>query len=79
MQLPVGIWRLIDTRNPALLDRASAGDQIDNRHNYGNNQQQVDKAARNVKTPTEEPKDQQNGKNCPEHSSSPGPEVLAAI
>jgi hypothetical protein len=51
----------------ALSNRPTAAYQIDDQHNDGKHQHNVDQTARNVQTETEQPKNQQNYKNCPKH------------
>jgi hypothetical protein len=52
--------------------RASAsGDQVDNQHDDGDNQQQVDHAARYMQAEAKNPKSQNDYKECPKHCLSP--------
>src|SRR5690348_6493168 len=56
--------RLSDSRTPAAH-------QLDDEDYQRNHQKQVDKGSGNVETKSEEPQNQQNYENCPEHCPSP--------
>jgi len=51
-------------------DGSAAGDQVDDEHDQRGNQQQVNQAAGYMQTEPEEPENQQNRKNGPEHRPS---------
>jgi hypothetical protein len=49
-------------------DRATAASQqVDDQNDYRDHQQQVDQAARYVKAETQQPQNQQDHKNSPQH------------
>jgi len=48
-----------------------AAHQLDDEDYQRNHQKQVDKGSGNVETKSEEPQNQQNYENCPEHCPSP--------
>ena len=56
-----------------LLDCASTGDQLEEQYNNGDDQQQVDEPAGDVEGKAQQPKNEQNYKDCPEHDRSPLP------
>lgn len=74
-QAQEGLWAfaLADfpfTRTPVLHGAASLYDSDQNR-NYGENQQDVDKSAQGVRADhSEQPQNQQQNCNCPEHLKS---------
>ncbi len=47
------------------------GHQVDDENDYGHDQKQMNQASGNMKTPSQQPQHQQNGKNCPKHGLSP--------
>jgi len=61
----------LDRPADALLNSAPASHQTDDRHDDGDHQQEVNKTAGNVKSPTQQPQDEQDRKNCPEHGFIP--------
>src|SRR5579864_3886854 len=52
-------------------DGASPRGKINDRHDQRDHQQNMDKAACNVKSPPQQPEDQQYSKNSPQHGSTP--------
>jgi hypothetical protein len=52
---------------PVRLDGSPAGYQVDDQNNHGDYEQQVDEAATNVREQANQPQDQQNHQNCPQH------------
>lgn len=52
---------------PWLEYSSSAGNQVNDQHNHGNHQQQVDQAAANMEAESQKPENQQNRENCPKH------------
>ena len=50
--------------------RASAGEQVDEQHNHGDNQQQMDQTSSHVKAEPQKPQNEENYKNRPEHKPS---------
>ena len=58
----------VEVLSSELLDhRSSSSDQVDNQHDHGRDQQQVDQAAGHVEAESQKPENQQDGKDCPEH------------
>jgi hypothetical protein len=49
------------------LNRAPSGNQVDYQYNHSHHEQQVDKAAANVRKQANQPQNQQNHDNCPQH------------
>jgi hypothetical protein len=49
---------------------AAAADQVEDQHDNSDHDQDVDKPAANVKREAEQPQNQQNYKDCPEHRFS---------
>ena len=49
------------------LDRPASGDQVNDRHDQSNDQKQVNQPAGHMKSPTQEPQDDKDRENCPEH------------
>jgi hypothetical protein len=56
---------------PSCLNRPATGKEIDDENDNGDNQKQMNIPAGNVKTPSQKPQNDQDGKNCPQHSQSP--------
>jgi hypothetical protein len=50
-----------------LSDRAAAAHQIDDDHDYGHDQEQVNQATRHVQAKTQQPQNQKHYNNCPKH------------
>ena len=53
--------------NPCSDYAATARDQIDDQHNQGDHQQEVNQATRDVEAEAQQPHNQQDHKNGPEH------------
>ena len=49
------------------LHRSSAGHQIEDRYYQCDHQQKMDQRSGNMEAPSQQPKHQQNGENCPQH------------
>jgi hypothetical protein len=49
------------------LDGPTTTDQVEDKDDHGENEQQVDKTAGDVEAEAQQPKDQDDYKNCPEH------------
>jgi hypothetical protein len=49
------------------LNRPPASHQVDYQHHHSHNEQQVDQAATDVREHANQPQDQQNYQNCPQH------------
>ena len=61
-------------RRPSFLFRvaqldhsSSSGDQVNDQHDHGCDQQQMDQAACHMEAESQEPENQQDGEDCPEH------------
>jgi hypothetical protein len=54
-------------RKLVSLNSSPAGHEINNQHNHSYHEQQVDKAATNIRKQANQPQDQQNNQNCPQH------------
>jgi hypothetical protein len=52
----------------AELDRPATGDQVDDQHDNGDDQEQVNETAGHVKAESQDPEDQQDYEDCPEHA-----------
>jgi hypothetical protein len=59
--------------------RAAAGEQVDEQHNDGDNQQQMDQTPCHVKAESQKPHDEQNYKNGPEHKRLPEPSLQTGV
>jgi hypothetical protein len=53
------------------LDGSATGDEVDDEHNQRNDQQQVNKVSGESTNRTDQPKNEQDYKNRPQHSFSP--------
>jgi hypothetical protein len=53
------------------LHDAAAGDELDDEHHNGDDQQQMDQTAGDMETKSEDPKNQENHKDRPEHAHTP--------
>jgi hypothetical protein len=49
------------------LNRSPASYQVDDQNDHGYYEQQMDQAAANVRKQANQPQDQQNYQNCPQH------------
>jgi len=59
----------------ADLDRSPTGHQINHGHDQSDHQQQMDKTSGNMETPSQQPQNQQNGKDSPKHQSHLTPAI----
>lgn len=70
-----GSWRpslpSTTSQGTSRLNCPAAGYQVDDGDDYRQDQKQMDQASSNMKTPSQQPQNQQNGKNCPKHRLSP--------
>ena len=58
----------IRTRDRSLLETAPAADQVEDQNDDGDDDQDVDEASADVEAEAQQPKNQQNYYDCPEHS-----------
>ena len=64
---PVGSKCRIGRLSRGLESSTSSGDQVEDKYDQREHQQEVDQPAAEVEAETEEPQDQNDYKNCPEH------------
>ena len=57
-------------QNDPRLNRSAASHEIDNQHNYGYYEKQMDKAASNMGKQANEPQNEQDHQDCPKHDRS---------
>lgn len=59
--------------------RASAGEQVDEQHNHGDNQQQMDQTSSHVKAEPQKPHNEENYKDGPEHRPLQGLSLRSGV
>jgi hypothetical protein len=52
------------------LQAASPADQVEDQHDYSNNDQNVDQTAADMEREAQEPQNHKNYEDCPEHGAS---------